>query len=452
MPIKINIFNYLNKFFSPPRLGRPARRGGGLGWVVAFILISNFNVLISPVFALDPIIITDTKHSYPTTSGDDQNYIPSNPNSTSTVSIEKTVGISESFGPQVEGQDSEGNNIYKYQNINGVKQTLDSQEINTNFYRQNFYHFAKPLADPLASPDSIRATANSFSTSNSTRHSLSAATQRCIISHQIADIATFIDGGNSLCIDREIDTSKGKIRVGEIISALINNNLGDIYYPDPNCPENQIPESFPGKVISALKKQYSGNYKYSLSLPEYQQLYLYGIEPICTNSLAQSVEHCDLDETGNKTNCKKEIRSVPLAAAASNEKLYRNYLPQQVDNASVDFAKTQNNPKIADKPNPLSWLAQFFKGFFEGFLSEDKTFSGPHSVTTKIDTRQADGLEANTTFFNNFIPASSQVAAAPASATNGVTLDPGNNNSKLEKQFYLLTQPASWQKKTPSTL
>lgn len=397
----------------------------------------------TPLFALDPVIITDTKHTYPNTSGDDQNYIPSDPNSVSTISIEKTIDISQTFNPELEVGGSSP--VYKYQDINNIQQDINSGELNTTFYRQNYFHFARPLDDPLAPPDTIKSTFTSYDSShNSSRRSLSAAAQRCFISNQISDISTFIDGGNSVCIDREINTSKGKVRIGEIVSALIKNNLGRLYYPDTNCPSTQEPENFPSNVISALNKQYPNNYHYQLSIEEYQQLYLYGIEPVCTNSLAQLVEHCDLNDSGEKSNCKNEIRSQPLAASTANQDIYRNYLPQNDQNIPKDYSQTNVNPPFIDKPNPISWLAQFFKNFFEGRLSESQTFSGSHSVTTKIDTRQADGLQAHETVMKNFIPASEQVPDSPASGTNDVTLDPGNNNGQLEKQFYRLSRPASW--------
>ncbi len=419
---------------------------------IFLFLISSFSFLacflwrISSILALDPIIIEDTRHYYPNTNNDDQNYIPSDPNSVETVPVEMIVGISESFDPIIE---SPGNSstppTYQYQNIDRVKQNVGSKELNTGFYRQNFFHFSQPVNDPLASPDSIKSTFTSYNSAhNATRRSLPAATQRCFISQQISDISTFIEGGNSVCIDREINTPKGKIRVGEIILALINNGLGTLYYPDSKCPPDQEAENFPSKVLSALQ---SRSYSFSLSLSEYQQLYLYGIEPICTNSLAQVVTHCDLagDNSSEKTNCKNEIRSEPLAAATANENIYRSYLPQSTKNISQDYNKTKKTPAEIDKPNPVSWLAQFFKNFFSGRLSEGKSYDGPHSVTTKIDVRQTTGLEAHETVIKNFIPASqNNFNDSPASGTNGITIDAGESNAKLENVFFQLTRPASW--------
>jgi len=402
--------------------------------------------LASSSLAFEPIIIEYTKHEYPNTTGDDQDYIPSDPNSVETVPVEKITGISESFGPVVESPGtSTAPPIYQYQNIDRVKQNIDNRELNTGFYRQNFFHFSQPINDPLASPDSIKSSFTSYNSNhNATRRSLPAATQRCFISQQISDISTFIEGGNSVCLDREIDTPKGKIRVGEIILALINNGLGTLYYSDSKCPPDQAAEEFPSNVLSALQ---SRNYSFSLSTAEYQQLYLYGIEPICTNSLAQAVTHCDLadENSSNKTNCKNEIRSEPLAAATANENIYRSYLPQSTKNVSQDYTNTKKTPAEIDKPNPLSWLAQFFKNFFSGRLSESKTYPGIHSITTKIDTRQTTGLQAHETVIKNFIPASqNNFDNSPASGTNGITLDPGESNAKLENVFFRLTRPASW--------
>lgn len=411
-----------------------------LSLVFVFLFQAHF------CYALNPIIIEDTRHYPPNTSGDDQNYIPSDPYSVETVPVEVITGISESFAPVVESPGTSSTPpVYQYQNIDRVKQNVNNQELNTGFYRQNFFHFSQPIKDPLDSPDSIKSTFTSYnSTHNATRRSLPAATQRCFISQQIVDISTFIDGGNSICIDREIDTSKGKIRVGEIILALVNDGLGNLYYPNTKCPPDQEAEEFPSQVLSALR---SRNYNFSLSLEEYQQLYLYGIEPVCTNSLAQGVTHCDLVGEGSneKTNCKDEIRSQPLAAATANENIYQSYLPESTKNVSQNYSKTQKTPAEIDKPNTLSWLAQFFKNFFSGRLSESLSFSGPHSVTTKIDVRQTNGLEAHETVIKNFIPASqNNFDDSPTSGTNGVTLDPGESNAKLEDVFFNLTRPASW--------
>ncbi len=414
---------------------------------IYFFCLICFFFLSTSAFALDPVIVEDTRHYYPNTSGDDQNYIPSDPNSINTISIEKSINISQSFNPLVESQIGDSPPVYQHRDINDIQQKIDSQELNTNFYRQNYFHFSQPLVNPLAESDLIKSTFTSYNSAhNATRRSLPASVQRCYISQQISDISTFIGGGNSICIDREINTSRGKIRIGEIISALIKNGLGDLYYPDPLCPPEQFAEKFPSEILSTFKSKYPDNYTYSLSLSEYQQLYLYGIEPICTNSLAQSVSHCNLDSNGNKRDCQETIRSQPLAAATANDNLYRNYLPQSSKNLSKDYANTEMTPAEVDKPNSIGWLAQFFKNFFSGRLNENKSFSGPHSVTTKIDVRQSEGLGAHETAIKNFIPESSNnFDDTPASGTNGVTLDPGESNSELENVFFNLTRPVSWQ-------
>lgn len=407
------------------------------------LLISFFSFLVSPILALDPVIIEDTRHYYPDTTGDDQNYIPSDPESIETIPIEKIYTISESFSPVLESAPDVDPPLYQYQEIDQIQQGIYSREINTSFYRQNYFHFTQPILDALASPDIIKSSFTSYDSShNSTRRSLPAATQRCYIGHQISDISIFIDGGNSICIDREIDTSKGKIRVGEIIQALINNGLGNLYYPDPKCPPGQKPEEFPSEVISALG---SVGYDFSLSLAEYQQLYLYGIEPVCTNSLAQSVVHCDLDVSGNKSNCQTEIRSEPLAGATANQNIYRSFIPETEQNASRDFSQTEKTAAKIDKPNPIEWTAQYYEDFYSGRLDHDVTFSGPHSITTKVDARQITGLEAHETAIKNFIPSSlTDFDSFPSSGTNGVTLDPGETNSRLENIFFNLTRPVSW--------
>ena len=412
---------------------------------ISFIFfISFFFLKVSSVLALEPIIVKNTWHYPPNTSGDDQNYIPSDPNSVETVPVEIITGISESFDPIVESPGTSSTPpIYQFRDITQIQQNVGSEELNTGFYRQNFFHFSQPVNDPLASPDSIKSTFTSYNSNhNATRRSLPAATQRCYISQQISDISTFIEHGNSICIDREINTPKGKIRVGEIILALINNGLGTLYYPDSKCPPDQTAEEFPSSVLSALQ---SRNYSFSLSTAEYQQLYLYGIEPICTNSLAQAVTHCNLSASGEKRDCVDEIRSEPLAAATANQNIYRSYLPQSTKNVSQDYAKTKNTPAEIDKPNPLGWLAQFFENFFSGRLSENKSYSRPHSVTTKIDVRQTTGLEAHETVIKNFIPASqNNFDDSPASGTNGITVDAGESNAKLENVFFRLTRPVSW--------
>lgn len=419
--------------------------------VLFLYLISSFWFLVSsfssPILALDPIIITETKHSYPSTSGDDQNYIPSDPKAIDTVSIEKTINFSQSFGPEIESQPQNAPPIYRYQNINQISKNFENNEINTSFYRQNFFHFGNPSSDPLDT-DKNKSNFTNFSFSNSTRRSVSAATQKCLISNQVADIATFMSGGNSLCIDREI---KPGLRVSQVISTLIANGLTRLYYPDPKCPPHQIPQDFPGNILNAINK--SAGSGISLSFEAAQKYYLYGIEMICPNSLAQTIVHCDLDQNGQKSNCQETIRSQPLGAGLQKN-IYVQYLPANAKIEEKDYSDTVDNAPAIDKPNPISWLARFFKNFYEGRLDEDKTFTGPHSVTTELDSRQVAGLESNETFFKNQIPASLQGPDDAASGTNGVTLDPGNNNSQLTRQFFDLTRPAAWQqvRQSSSTL
>ncbi|MEK7527985.1 MAG: hypothetical protein AAB574_03135, partial [Patescibacteria group bacterium] len=213
-----------------------------------FLILTTYYLILNTGYchALDPIIITGHKHSYPTDSGQDQNYIPSDPNAIDTVSLVREIGISQTFNPIISGTDTDGNPVYQHQTIDRVAQNLDSSQLNTGFYRQNYNYFARPAFDPYA------ATTTSYYYSNSTRRFLPASVQKCLIGNQIVDISTFIIGGNSVCIDREIKTPSGPIRIGEIVSALIN--AGDLlYYPDPNCPPNQIPECFPATVTNALK-------------------------------------------------------------------------------------------------------------------------------------------------------------------------------------------------------
>jgi hypothetical protein len=134
-----------------------------------------------------------------------------------------------------------------------------------------------------------------------------------------------------------------------------------------------------------------------------------------------------------------------LAAATANDNLYRSYLPESTKNISQDYTKTKNTPAEIDKPSPISWIAKFFENFFSGILDQSKSYSRPHSVTTNIDVRQTTGLEAHETVIKNFIPASqNNFDDSPASGTNGVTLDPGESNAKLENVFFSLTRPASW--------
>lgn len=416
-----------------------------LSLAIAFCVGGSF--FSSPTLALDPIIITETKHSYPNTSGDDQNYIPSDPSSVDTVSIEKTINFSESFGPEIESQPQNAPPVYRYQNIDQISTKFENNEINTPFYRQNFFYFGNPVSNPLDT-DKNKSNFTNFSFSNSTRRSIPAAIQKCLISNQVSDIATFIGGGNSLCIDREI---KPGLRVSQVISTLISNGLTKLYYPDTKCPTDQIPQDFPGNILSAINK--SAGSGTSLSFKEAQKYYLYGIEMICPNSLAQTIVHCDLDQNGQKSNCQETLRSQPLGAGVQKN-IYAQYLPAAAKIEEKDYSDTVDNAPAIDKPNPISWLARFFKNFYEGRLDEDKTFTGPHSVTTKVDARQIAGLESNETYLKNQIPSSLQTPDDAASGTNGVTLDPGNNNSQLTRQFFYLTRPASWQKisETSSTL
>jgi len=413
----------------------------------SFLLFTIYYLPASPAgglfttnsLALEPVVITDHKHTYPTDSGQDQNYIPSDPNAVDTVSLIKNISISQSFNPIISGTDTNGDPVYEHQTIDHVQQNVESARLNTEFYRQNYDYFARPAFDPYA------AATTSYYTSNSTRHSLPASVQKCLISNQIVDISTFIAGGNSICIDREITTPSGPIRVGEIISALIN--AGDLlYYPDPDCPPNQIPKSFPSSVANALN---SINFTYHLSPDQYRQIYLTGIEPVCTNSLAQSVEHCDLNDKGQKSNCQTEIRSLPLAAVPAQD-IYKNYRPAQSEIVNRDYSQTEKSPGATDKPNPISWLARFFKLFFDGELTDTKTFSGPHIITTKVDRRQINGLQSFESTGLNLLPdqtiTTKNLRDLPPSGTDDVTTDPGLANSKLTDALYQNLTPVSWHK------
>ena len=405
-----------------------------------FLLFTIYCSLFTATsLALEPVIVTDHRHTYPTDSGQDQNYIPSDPNAVDTVSLIKNVQISQSFDPIISGTDVDGNPVYAHQTIDHVQGNLDSSRLNTEFYRQNYDYFARPVFDPYA------AATTSYLTSNSSRHSLPASVQKCLISNQIVDISTFIAGGNSICIDREIRTPTGPIRVGEIISALINAG-NRLYYPDSNCPPNQTPKSFPTAVNRAIA---SIKFTYHLSTDQYRQIYLTGIEPVCTNSLAQSVEHCDQNDQGQKSNCKTEIRNLPLAAVPAQD-IYKNYRPSSVEAVSRNYNQTENSPSATDRPNPISWLARFFNLFFDGKLKETKTFSGPYVITTKVDSRQVKGLESFETTSLNLLPnqtiKTKNLKDLPPSGTNEVTTDPGLANSKLTDTLYQNLTPASWHK------
>jgi hypothetical protein len=402
-----------------------------LTFVICFLTFSL------PAFALTPIDVGDTRHYYPTDSGQDQNYIPSDPNLIETIPLIKSAQIQQTFNPILSGTDADGNPVYQHQTINNIRQNIDTRELNTDFLRQDHDYFARPNFDPYT-PEST-----TYFFSNSTRHSLPASVQKCLLSNQIVDISTFILGGNSVCIDREITTPDGPIRVGEIISALIN--AGDLlYYPDPKCPPNQTATQFPATVTDALA---TINYTYQLTVDQYRQLYLTGIEPVCANSLAQKIEHCDLNDKGEKLNCNFDIRSQPLGAVPAQD-IYQNYRPVSAIGVSRDYNQTQNNPPAVDKPNPLSWLARYWKMFWDAVLAAAQTFSGPHIITTYVDSRQINTLKSFESSGLLLLPEKTiktkNLRTQPSSGTNDITIDPGNANSVLTNTLYQNLTPVSW--------
>jgi len=407
--------------------------------LLTILFLTSFFFSTLPVIAASPIIITDTRHFYPNTTGDDQNYIGTDPREIETIPFERTVGISETFDP-IEIGTSDGGTTFEFQRIDKIKQNLDPNELNTTFYNYNYNYFARVLTNPYKAPTT------SFRVGNATRRALPASVQKCLISNQIVDITKFISGGNSVCIDREISTLDGPVRVGEIIYALALQGE-KLYYKDPNCPPNQIPGPLPDDVFSALA---SRGYSFKLDIAKYRQLYITGIEPVCANSLSQKITHCDLNDQGEKLNCKVEIRSQPKGAVAAQD-IYANFRPASSTPKSVDYGKVKPASAVPDKPNPLSWLARFFKLFYEGELDVTKTFSGPHSVVTDVDPRQINALKSNQTTLEFLLPQKviekslDENQNASGTNQNEVTTDPGEINAETTKLLYKNLTPAKWQ-------
>ncbi len=412
--------------------------------VVLFILHILYFIFLAAVPAVAarlPIIIDSATLSHPL-DDKDQNYLPSDPEQVDTVKHVKTVTIQETFNPITTGTDSNGQPIYQSLTVDKIDDTLNLDQYTNNGLNYYNAHMAKRFTNPLADSATIQQEFLSYNSSNLARRSLPAHLQKCLIGQRMVSAYRTLAGDFTGTTVDSIISKSPKMRISQV--AFYFRNQAIFYDPAKPCPataQDGLPLSAFVPSLPLVSTPHS--------LSDYQKAYQFAIEPIDDNSLGMVVEQCDLTNSGQAINCKKEIRSLPQGAGPASvggQSTIKYLIPASAKIVDRNYDQTVSGTAIPDRPNPISFFAQYFKQFFSGVLTESKTFKGPTQLTHQIDSRLEEGLRIDETASRYLLPASANEQIKPASSTtNGSTLDPGKANADLRLQLKKWLYPSSWQ-------
>jgi hypothetical protein len=414
------------------------------------ILFSVIQIQISTSHAFEPIIIDKADPVHPGNDGD-QNYLPVDPNTIPLEKITRQPPILQTFDPIRIGT-SDGGTIFAHQTINKVEQEKDIAEFTNLGFRQIFSHLANKFPNPFAPKDEISKTFKSLNpntpigASNMARRALPYNVEKCLISRRMIQAANSLQNPKGTTVDIIIATAPHQIRISEVAAYLKND---DSYFYDPNqdCTPASLPVGIPSKTRSILN---SHNFNFA---PDdiYQQLYKYAIEPVEANSYGVIYENCDLDDAGNTSNCDRQTVAIPLGAApaGNGSDVMSQIIPAKSQIKQLDHGNTEINSPIPDKPNPLSFLARFFKLFFDGELKDTVTYQGKYQLNYYMPTELKEGLETQQTGMLQLFPQkdieANNLNDLTPSSTNGDTIDPGKSNSDINQQAHYQLTPKSWQ-------
>lgn len=389
-----------------------------------------------------PVIIDFAEVKHPNTT-QDQNFLSSDPAVINTVKHPKTITLRETHDPTIVGYDDQENPIYEPKIVNNISGNLNFKEFTNNGLKYINGHLAKRYTDPLGDTNTEFL---SYSSSNATRRSLPAHLQKCLIGQRMVSAIRTLNGDFSdtgvdviICPASKCDH---QVRISEV--AFFFRHQPYFYDPTITCPATATD----GQPLSSFVS-FIPIINTPLDLESYQKLYQYGIEPVEDNSLGSLVEHCDLNADGQIVKCETFVSSAPRAAGPASRGGHLAsliYTPSSAKTISRDYSQSSKGTPIADKPNPITALATFFKQFF--ITEPNQQISGPHKITYSIDSRLEEGLNYNETANRHLLPASVvKTLKSSPSSTNGVTLDPGKAAGDTIEELTRWLHPASEQPK-----
>jgi hypothetical protein len=424
---------------------------------VLFILLTSYFILLPEALARAPIIINQALPSYPTQSGQDQDYLPSDPHTVKTIPHTRTTQINQTFNPIKIGTDDQGQPIYQFQTIDKIQENIDLSHYTNSGFSSFADHISHRLSDPYAASQRLELAFKSYrinsplGSSNLARRSLSAASLACLKGQRLISAIRTLNSSQPLkgtTVDIELTRIPRLVRITELAYALRHEPI--FSPPGQPCNSTVVLAPLGGLDLSLVKQKYA-----SLKLLDsaiYQSLYQNALEPVDDNSLGAIEEQCDLTDAGQAVNCKSELRAYPQGSgpAGNGQKVMSYLLSASVQPISKDYGHTANGSPIPDQPNPISFLAQFFKLFFSGELKQSLTYSGPTQLTTYVDARVENGLRTDETALLHLFPQkdidSQGLNSFPGSSTNqGLTLDPAHANARLRQQLNYSLTPQSWQ-------
>ncbi|OGL52313.1 hypothetical protein A3K55_01555 [Candidatus Shapirobacteria bacterium RBG_13_44_7] len=424
-------------------------------------LLPSFLLLLTPAkaaFGL-PVIINRAEISVPW-DDNDQDYLPSDPTIVNTTEHIKTYGLEESFNPIVIGRDENSRPIFGEQTIDQVNGDINLEGYSNTAFELFNYHVSNRLPNPYATVESINRAHLSYrlnsplGATNLARRSIPAAIQKCFIGQRLVSAVTTLGGLFTVTtVDTIVTKSPRTVRLSELAYFFRNEPMFST--PGTKCtsttPLSPLSAVVSSSSLSALNQKYSSSGL--LDSDTYDKLITYGIELVDDNSLGMHVTQCDLNDAGVAVSCKEEDRSIPRGSgpAGTGQDVMSYILPASAKIIKPNYDNTSTGEPSIDRPNPISFLASFFKLFcLSCILEQTTTYSGPTQITFDIDNRLTKGLSVDSTANIHLQPQkvieSRGLLNLSGSSTNGRTLDPGYLDQKSRESLKNLLYPRSWQK------
>lgn len=446
------------------------------------IFLFIFFTSLSPVLAVDPIIIDQAIHEAPPAQADPQDQVNhfSNDTASNGTTCDKVFKISNSFQPKtINSQDTSVSQVQPYF-VDEIKGSLNFtgqwSNTGTNWLKRQI---ANRYSGTLSMSDSSTLAkaftnfdATKGSASNATVRSLPYSAQLCYKGKRLSAAIEYALGSNSNSIvnneavacyrgrgvfdllpDNKVKCSRGNVITLTDIAHFLSASAGSggPYYSPSSVfirPDGTVDSSLcglssePAKIFYSsdsacdsssqgfIKYEVSTKAKYTLTGAEACYLFKHLVQPVDIGSNAQKVRVCSIDKLAGAEDCKTEDRSMPSGNTATNKYVSSWTIPFGQTDQPVNVCQTAKNINSVDRPNEFNIFA-FIRDAFGWIKDTAQTFSGGVHIITKIDTRIVDGIARDTTFVNNLLPQEQQTrfqttVSSKGSSDNGRNIDPGD--------------------------
>ncbi len=445
-----------------------------------FILVSSFLILVSPIYALDPIIITNpVTHSPPPPSQQpplDITFYSNDADLNNTVTCSAPVTICQSFQPKCGKKDDNGDCIrwisYDVTRIQGDV-SFGLSPYQNEWYRRTYYHFAnhpKGIGDSsflesMTSYDTLSPSGanNAFnrlypepvlsclkgqrlykavqSLTNLDSTDIQAVANEAVAwtdGISVADTPTRPDLKPVRLVDIALAMAKAPLDYRHDCQAygIGETVLTAFYNPTQSCFGSTLPE--PEKSPPP-----AGGYKPVIGDPYIAcRLFQHAVEVTDISSNARIIRVKDDEQVH------LGYSLIPLGNLSTNIDITSMLRPANATVAPVDICRIAPSVETTDKANAITFTLVGLQNIFGTVVDTPKTFCKTFTRTYKMDKRIPDTFANYNVTLQLFMPSSyivnNNLMDVPMGSEDGRgAYDPGNG--RLEKYFYDLLRPVGMQ-------